>query len=95
MRAFLLAHQLPQQPAELGEGTALLPLGAAAVNRLMRREVVRETGSLAAGAIHLQDRFHDLAQIVPGRPAEVRDPAGALKAPGGQHRLDQLPSGIP
>lgn len=92
--AFLLSHQLPQQAVELGEDTVLLPPGEVAVDTLVRREVVREVGPLAAGAVHVQDRVHDLAQVVPRRPAEVQGPAAALAASGGQHRLDQLPAGV-
>jgi hypothetical protein len=65
-----------------------------AVDRLMGREVVGEVGPLASGAVHVEDRVHDFAQVVPGWPAEVQGPAPALEAPGGQHRLDQLPAGI-
>lgn len=48
---------------------------------------MREVGPLTAGAVHVQNRVHDLAQIVPGRPAEIQGPAAVLEAPGGQHRL--------
>jgi hypothetical protein len=92
--AFLSAYQFPQQTVELGKDTVLLPPGEVAVDTLMRREIVREVGPLAAGAVHVQDRIHDLAQVMPGRSAEVQGPAAALETPGGQHRLDQLPTGI-
>ncbi|QHY98856.1 hypothetical protein SSPS47_27500 [Streptomyces sp. S4.7] len=42
----------------------------------------------------LEDRVHDLAQVMLGRPAEVQGPASALEAPGRQHRLGQLPARI-
>src|SRR5262249_44027954 len=36
------------------------------------REFVRQAGTLAAGAADIQDRVHDLAQVVTGRPPEVQ-----------------------
>ena len=90
----MLSHQLPQQAVDLGEDSVFLPAGEVAVGRLPGREVVREVDQLAAGGVHVQDRVHDLAQVVPWRPAEVQGPAAALEAPGGGHRLDQLPPGV-
>lgn len=90
----LLAYQFPQQAVELGEDAVPLPLGEVAIDRLMGREVVREVGPLAACAVDVQDRVHDLAQVVPGRAPEVQSAAAEFEAPRGQHRLDESPAGI-
>lgn len=57
-------------------------------------EVVRQVAPLHPGAVHVQDRVHDLAEVEFGGPAECQRPAVALVAPAGQDRLDQLPAGI-
>lgn len=87
-------HQLPQHVIELGEQPFLLPLREVAVDRRPGREVVRQVAPLHPRAVHVEDRVHDLAQVVFGRPAEVQGPAAALEAPGRKDRLDQLPAGI-
>jgi hypothetical protein len=58
------------------------------------REIMRQVAPLHPGAVHVQERVHDLAQVVLGRPAEVQGPDAALEAPRGQDRLNQLPAGI-
>ena len=92
--ALLLSHQLPQQAVELGKDAVGLPLGEVAVDRVPVREVMRQVAPLHPGPVHVQDRVHDLAQVVLGRPAEVQGAAASFEAPGRQDRLDQLPAGI-
>lgn len=86
------ADQTPQQAGELLEHALLLPLGEVPVHRGPGREVVRQVAPGDAGAVHIQDGVHDLAQVVFGRSADVQRPGPALVAPGRQDGLDQRPA---
>ncbi len=72
------------QAVELVEHALFRPFG----------EVVREVAPQDAGTVGVQDRVRDVAQVVPGRPAEIQSPAAARESPGSKHRLDQLPARI-
>ncbi len=89
-----LSQKLPEQAVELGEHALVGPFGEVAVDGVPVWEVVREVPPLDPGAVHVQDRVLDVAQVVLGRSAESQGPATALEAPRGQDRLDQLPAGI-
>ncbi len=91
--AFLLPQELPEQAAHLGEHALVCPCGEVAVDRVPVWEVVREVAPLESGVVHVQDRVHDVAQVVLGWPAD-QGPAAAVEAPGGKDRIDQLPAGI-
>ncbi len=92
--SFLLPQELAEQAIELGEHTFLLPPGEVAVDRVPVREVMREVAPLKPGAVHVQNRVHDVAQVVLGRSAEVQSAAAALETPGCLNRLAQLPASI-
>lgn len=63
-----------EQAVELSEHALVGPFGEVAVGGVPVREVVREVPPLDPGAVHVQDRVHDVAQVVLGRPAESQGP---------------------
>ncbi len=74
----------PDCPVERGTLVEVLTLWASitqadgsASRPSFSRVPVREVAALHAGAVHIQDRVHDVAQIVLGRQAEVQGPAAA------------------
>ena len=65
-----------------------LPFGVVVIDRLERREIVRKVFPGNPGPVHVDDRVHDLAQVMHGL-AEVQARFGPRRAPGGQDRLDE------
>lgn len=63
----LLPQELPEQAAQLCEHALVRPLGEVAVDRVPVWKIVREVTPLNAGPVHVQDRVHDVAQVVLGR----------------------------
>lgn len=68
-----LSQKLPEQAVELGEHALVGPFGEVAVDGVPVWEVVREVPPLDPGAVHVQDRVLDVAQVVLGRSAESID----------------------
>ncbi|CAM5271704.1 hypothetical protein SSPIM334S_07227 [Streptomyces spiroverticillatus] len=92
MVALGLAEQASQQAVELFEDAVLLPLGEVAVHRRPGGEVVREVAPRDAGAVHVENRVHDLPQVVFGWAADVQGIASASGPPGGEGGGDQRPA---
>ncbi|AYV32907.1 hypothetical protein EES41_39740 (plasmid) [Streptomyces sp. ADI95-16] len=90
----LLPQELPEHAVELGEHALIGPFGEVPVDGVPVREVMWKVAPLDPGPVDIQDRVHDVAQVVLGRPAEMQGSAPALEAPGREERLDQLPAGI-
>lgn len=55
---------------------------------------MREIAPGDAGAVHVQDGVHDLAQVVCGRAADGQCVGAALVPPGRHDGLDQVPAGV-
>jgi putative transposase len=87
-----LTEQAPQQAGELFEDAVLLPLGEVAVHRRPWGEVVREVAPGDTGAVHVEDRVHEVPQVVFGWAADVQGVASASGPPGGEDGRDQFPA---
>src|ERR1039458_8776908 len=74
-------------------GAVLLPPGVVAADRPVRREGMRQQGPGGPRPGHVQDRVHDLAQVM-HRLGQAQPGLGPGLPPGGQDRLDQRPAGI-
>lgn len=57
------------------------------------REIVGQVFPGDPGPVHIQDRVHDLAQVMDGL-AEAQASLGPRRPPAGHDRLDQCPAGI-
>ena len=62
----LLADLAPQHVVDRLRRAICLPFGVTVIDRLVRREVVRQVFSGDPGAVHVQDRVDDLAQVMDG-----------------------------
>jgi len=81
-----------QQPRQPSEDLFVAPGAEVAVHRLPRWVVVRRVAPRDAGAVHVQNRIGDGAQVVLEQAADARRAGAAPVTPGGQGRLDQLPA---
>src|ERR1017187_114055 len=91
--ASVLAHLPPQLIMDRLRQAAGLPLGVIVIDRLEGREIVRQVLPGDPGPVHVQDRVHDLAQVMHGLP-QAQPGFGPGRTPGSQDRLDQHPAGI-
>jgi hypothetical protein len=89
----LLADPAAEQVVDRLGGAVGLPPGVVVIHGLARREVVRQVPPGDPGPVHVQDRVHDLAQVM-DRRGKAQAGLGAGGPPGGQDRLDQRPPGI-
>lgn len=89
-----LADQSAEQAVELVECAVLLPGGEVSIDGFPRREVVGKVAPGDPGPVHIQDRVHDPAQVVLGRPANVQPLPSPLGPPGRQNGLERFISGI-
>jgi hypothetical protein len=82
------------EAVKLVEDAVLLPVREEGVGGLPGRALVRQVAPGDAGAVDVEDRVQDVAQVVFGRTADVQGARAAFGSPGGQDRLDERPSGV-